>query len=116
MTMSLAPIAEGSFTTSVILNSTTRTSWMENNAIPDSIITNMICRNLGRPVEPKVRSIEVGITPAVTLRILNTIMPVIKVFTAMDAAKPIISNLSGVPGTAYANKEARGDKLNQLIK
>ena len=72
---------------------------MANNAIPDSIIINMICRNLlpsgPQPsVEPKVRSTKVGLTP-VALRILNTIMPVTKAFTAMDAAKPVINTVFG---------------------
>ena len=69
-------------------------SWMVNNAIPDSIIMNMICRNLLPSVEPKVRSTEVGLTP-VALRILNTIMLVIRAFTAMDAAKPVIATVFG---------------------
>ena len=77
-----------------INSSMTRTSWMANNAIPDSIIMNMICRNLLPSVEPKVRSTEVGLNP-VALRILNTIMPVIRVFTAMDAAKPVINTVVG---------------------
>ena len=67
---------------------------MTNNAMPDSIIMNMICRNLLPPYEPKVRSTEVGLTP-VALRILNTIMAVIREFTAMDAAKPVINNVFG---------------------
>ena len=99
-----------------IFASATRTNWMANNAIADSIIMNMICRNLLPPVEPKVRSIEVGLTPTVTLRILNTIMPVTRVFTAMDAAKPVINNVSGVPGTANANQVARGDKLKSAYQ
>ena len=70
--------------------STTRTSWMANNAIPDSIIMNMICRSLVPPVAPKVRSTKVGLTPKNTLRILNTIKPVTMVFTAMDKAKLVI--------------------------
>ena len=73
---------------------TKRTSWTANNAIPDSIIINMTCRNLLPSVEPKVRSTEVGLTP-VALRNLNTIMPVIMAFTAMDAAKPVINTVSG---------------------
>ena len=67
---------------------------MANKAIPDSIIMNMMCRNLLPSVEPKVRSIEVGLTP-VALRILNTILLVIRAFTAMDAAKPVIATVFG---------------------
>ena len=74
------------------LESTTRTSWTANNAIPDSIITNTICPNLVPPVEPKVRSTEVALRPLTsknTLRILNTIKPVTRVFTTIDATKPV---------------------------
>ena len=45
------------------------------------------------PIEPKVRSTEV-LTSA-TLRILNTIMPVTKAFTAKDAAKHVLNNVIG---------------------
>ena len=94
----LATIKAGSSTHAAVGNNnpiTNRTSWITNNAIPDSIIMNMICRNLFKlppPVEPKVRSSEVGLIP-VALRILNTIMPVIRIFTAMDAAKPVKNNV-----------------------
>ena len=95
MTMSLPARKKGSCTTGTAINaSTTRTSWMANNAIPDSITMNMICRNLLLVVEPKVRSTEVGIIP-VALRILNTIMPVTTEFTVMDAAKPVINTAFG---------------------
>ena len=93
--MSWATLRKGICSTGNGINADTiRTSWMANNAIPDSIIMNMMCRNLLPSVEPKVRSIEVGLTP-VTLRILNTIMPVIRAFTAMDAAKPVINTVFG---------------------
>ena len=76
---------------------TTRTSWMANNAIPDSTIMNMICRSLGPPVElnkPSVRSTEVTlVTSKKTLRILNTIKPVTRAFTAMDAIKAVRASL-----------------------
>ena len=95
MTMSLAVSRKGSCSTGTDINpNTIRTSWMANNAIPDSIIMNMIFRNLLPLVEPKVCSTEVGLTP-VALRILNTIMPVIRAFTAMDAAKPVINTVFG---------------------
>ena len=94
MTKSLAvskPILCAAVTGSGINPSTNRTTWMTSNAIPDSIIMNMICRNLLPPFEPKDCSNEVlGIAP-VTLRILIMIMPVIRVFTAMDAARPVIN-------------------------
>ena len=78
------------------LVSTTRTSWMANNTIPDSITMNMTCRSLEssvEPNEPNVRSTEVGLNSKNTMRILNTIMPVIRAFTAMDVAKLVIVNV-----------------------
>ena len=106
----------------MILNaSTIRTSWMANNAIPDSIIMNMICRYLLPPVEPKIRSTEVLGIARVTLRILNTIMPVTRVFTAMDAVKPVIINMFPEKlivrmfppkfAKLETSQEARGNKL-----
>ena len=95
MTKSAATRRKGPCSAGTDINANTnRTSWMVNNAIPDSIIMNMICRNLLPSVEPKVSSTEVGLTP-VALRILNTIMAVIRAFTAMDAAKPVIPTAFG---------------------
>jgi hypothetical protein len=76
--------------------STTRTSWTANNAIPDSIIMNMICRKLVPPVGPKDSPTEVGLTSKNTLRILITIKVVIRAFTAMDKAKHVIINGSKI--------------------
>ena len=93
---------------------------MANNAIPDSIIMNMTCRSLSPPVEPKVRSIEVLGVARVTLWILNTIMPVIRVFTAMDAANAVMNRMFVQLMTALSSlvypgidtsQVARGDKL-----
>ena len=67
-----------------------RRTWMANNAIPDSIIMNMICRSLVPPVVPKVRSTEVALTSKNTVTILNTINPVTRAFTTMDANKAVI--------------------------
>ena len=69
--------------------STKRVSWTTSNARPDSIITNMTWRSLVPPVVPKVRSTEVvtALTSENTLRILNTIKPVARAFTAMDRVK-----------------------------
>ena len=81
--------------TTRLLN-TTRTSWMANNTIPDSIIMNMTCGSLEpsvEPNEPNVWSTKVGLNSLVTLRILNTIKPVIRAFTAMDVAKPVRVNV-----------------------
>ena len=108
------------------MESTTRTSWMANNIIPDSIITNMICRSLVPPpaVEPKVRStkVMVALTSKKTLRILNTIKPVTRVFTAMDKAKLVRVTVfpqaapeswpcTNVAAPSCASQVARGDKL-----
>ena len=65
---------------------------MVNNAIPDSITTNMIRRSLVSSlglIEPNVRSTDVGITPKNTLRILNTIKLVTRAFTTMDDSKAV---------------------------
>ena len=53
---------------------------------------NMTCRSLVPPVVPKVRSTEVeaALTSKNTLRILNTIKPVTRAFTAMDRVKLVI--------------------------
>ena len=59
---------------------------------------NMICRNLGPPAElnePNARSTEVALlTSKSTLRILNTIKPVTKAFTTMDAIKPVRASVT----------------------
>jgi hypothetical protein len=66
---------------------------MENKAIPDSIIMNMIWRSLEPPVDPNVCSTEVGLNSKNTLTILKTIKPVIRAFTTMVAAKPVRVNV-----------------------
>ena len=69
---------------------------MTSNVIPDSIITNMICRNLVAPlaVKPKVPSTEVlvALSSKNSLRILNTIKPVTRPFTAMVKAKLVVGS------------------------
>ena len=68
---------------------------MVNNAIPDSIITNMICRYLASPPVDSEEPSEVSSTDSSsaalisknTLRILKTIKPVTRVFTAKDRIK-----------------------------
>ena len=107
------------------MESTTRTSWMANNAIPDSIMTNMTCRNLV-PVVPKTRSTEVLLVAALTckntLRILNTIKPVIRAFTTMDTVKAVTVNAApqievnippctNVIAACDTSQETRDDKL-----
>ena len=71
---------------------------MANNAIPDSIITNKICRNLVPPVEPEPRDrsteVLVALTCKNTLRILNTIKPVTRAFTAMDMTKLAVDTVT----------------------
>ena len=72
------------------LESKTRSSWIANNAIPDSIIMNMACRSLVPPVDP---NLDVALTSKNTLRILNTIKPVTSAFTVKDATKPVRFNV-----------------------
>ena len=112
-----------------IAKSTRRTSWMANNPIPDSIIMNMICRSLAPLVEPKVRStiVTVALTSKNTLRILNTIKPVIRVLTTMDIAKLVRTTVlpqaaykvwpcTNVIESLYATQAARGNKLKSAYQ
>ena len=112
-------VCESDWTTRV--ESTARTSWMANNAIPDSIIMNtMICRSLVPLVEPKVCPTEVmvALTSKNTLMILNTIKLVTRVFTAMDKAKYVCGTISSVLdiGISSANQVARGNKLKSAYQ
>jgi hypothetical protein len=83
---------------------------MANNAKPDSIIMNMTCRSLEPPFElnePNVCSTEVDLNSSKnTLRILNTIKPVIRAFTAMDVGKPVIVNVNPSPQEAVMSLSA----------
>ena len=117
---------------SMRLEITTRISWMVNNATPDSIIMNMMCRSLVPPVEPNVRSTEVVLTSKNTLRILNTIKPVTRAFMAMDTAKHVrislvaqrtlkdspyskwVASVNRKPSDAI--QEARDDNLKSAYK
>ena len=104
---------------------TTCTSWMANNAIPDSIIMNVICRSLGPPVElnePNVCWTELALTSKNTLRILNTIKPVTRAFTSIDSTKPVRANKfpqtaietpssSSIYLPSVVSQVTRGDKL-----
>ena len=95
--------------------STTRTSWMANNAIPDSIIMNMTDRSLVPPGRepPKGRSTKVGLTSKNTLRILNTIKAVIRAFTDMDKTKLV--NINGSKGSLRLSMpEVAGRKFNPI--
>ena len=105
---------------------------MANNAIPDSIIMNMICRSFGPPVElndPNVRSTEVTsglscLTSKNTVRILNTIKLVTRAFTTIDTAKPVRSrgglkdspSLIVIALSAAAIQVAKGDKLKSAYQ
>ena len=81
---------------------------MANNAMPDSIIMNMMCRNLRPPVELNEPNVMVCSNEAskntVTVRILNTIKPVTRALTTMDAAKPVVDSTS--PQTAVKDSES----------
>ena len=104
---------------------TTRASWMANNAIPDSIIMNMICWSLLLRVEFNEPnddcSTEVALTSKNTLRILNTIKPVTMAFTTMDATKAVRVNMfpqgsikvtsSFITAPSCASQVARDNKL-----
>ena len=79
---------------------------MTNNVIPDSIITNIICRSLAPPPDDELNeprlgdsSAEVALTSKNTLRILNTIKPVTRAFTAMDTPK--LATVTGSPQGAF---------------
>ena len=74
---------------------------------------NMICRNLVSPVEFKVRSTEVlpALTSKDTVRILNTIKPVTRPFTAMVAAILVVVRGSQVTFKIGTTQVARGYKL-----
>ena len=114
------------------LTSTMRISWTINKAIPDSIITNMICRSLVLPLlvfdESEVRSSELALRPKNTFRILNTIKPVTRVFTAMDAARLVwitggaqaaffnLPWLSNVVAASDPNQVAWGNKLKSAYQ
>ena len=114
---------------SLKMESTMRTSWMANNAIPDSIIMNMTCRSLVPPVEPKVCSTEVAValTSKNTMRILNTIKPVTRVFTAMDKTKLVRTTVFHQAVTNFwscinitapfcASQITRGNKLKSVYQ
>ena len=106
------------------MENTRRTSWMANNAIPDSIIMNVICRSL---LFSKGRSTKIASTPKNTLRILNTIRPVTRAFTAMDKGKLIRVTVIPQAGVEYwpctnviapfcASQVARCDKLKSAYQ
>lgn len=113
---------------------TMRTSWMRNRTIPDSIITNKTCRSFWPPRldecnEPKVSSPpDIALTSKNTLRILNTIKPVTRVFTAMDAAKLVAitggpqaafwnpATLSNVVEASEPNQVARGNRMKSAYQ
>ena len=91
--------------------------------MPDSIITNRIWRSLVLG-KPKVRPIEVA-SESIVLKILNTIKPVTKAFTAMEMNKAVTVNVtpqeviinwtctnSNEPNGA--SQVARGNKLKSI--
>ena len=78
---------------------------------------NMICWNWEPLVEPRDRSKEglAALTSKNTVRILNTIKPVTRPFTAMVRAKLVVSNGRKVigfkVGAICTTQIARGHKL-----
>jgi hypothetical protein len=101
---------------STTLRSTMRTSWMANNAIPDSIIMNMIFRSFLPPVELNEPNVEVDLNLKNTLRILNTIKPVARAFTAMDVTKAVKPNVfvQEAVGASPNSQVAIDDRLRLL--
>ena len=91
---------------------------MTSNVAPDSIMTNMICRKLAPPVEPKVRSTEglAALTSKNTLRILNTIKPVTRLFTTNVAAKLVVVTEMQETFKSGTTQVARGYKLKSAYK
>ena len=78
-----------------MLPTTSRTNWIENNNIPDSINTNIRGRSGLPPVTFEIRSSSVGLTARNTLKILYTIRLVATAFTIIDMARPVV--VSGLP-------------------
>jgi hypothetical protein len=60
-------------------------NWIENNAMLDSIIMNMIDRRFVPPVAPESTWSEVVLTSQNTFNILNTIKLVTRAFTVIDS-------------------------------
>ena len=78
----------------------------------------MICRNLVPPAEPKLRSTEVlaALTSKNTLKILNTIKPVARLFTAMLATKLVVVSGPQLTFKIAATQVARGYKLKSAFQ
>ena len=73
----------------------------------------MICRDLVPPVEPNVCSTEVvaALTSKNTVRILNTIKPVTRPFTAMVAVRLVIVSGNQAFFKVGTTQVARGYRL-----
>ena len=75
-------------------------NWIVNIAMPDSIIMNMMDRIFVlAPPKPKVRFSQVRPASLYTLRILNTIRPVIAAFTIMEMPRLVGPRI--VPKAVY---------------
>lgn len=79
----------------------TRANWMVNNAMPDSIMMNMIDQSFVPPVMPKEFSSEVviNLTSWNTLKILNTIKHITRAFTLIDMARLVMASVFLRPET-----------------
>ena len=75
--------------------------WIENKIMLDSIITDMIEQCFFPPVAPKVYCSEIGLTCRKTLKILNTIKPITRAFTLMDAPRSVKDNGKLHAGTYF---------------
>ena len=102
---------------------TTRANWMENKAMPDSIMTNMTYRSFLPPEMPKDFSSKVVLTSWNPLKILNAIKPVTRAFKVMDTTRLVVvtwvlQTVEPMPPGAIKfppihaiHKTSRGDKL-----
>jgi hypothetical protein len=80
---------------------TSRATWIENNARPDSIIMNIIGRSLLPPMGPRVWP-ATGLVARYTSKILNAIKVVTRAFTAKDRAILIVVTAGAQAGFIIA--------------
>lgn len=78
---------------------TNRANWIKKNkAIPDSTSMNMTRQNVLPSVMPKFWSSMIVLTCRYTFKILNTIKPVTRTFTAMEIIMAVLSSVISHPG------------------
>jgi hypothetical protein len=69
---------------------TSRANWIENNAMPDSIIMNMMDRSCVPLATFNCTWFEVALTSQNTSNILNTIKLVTRAFTVIDITRAVM--------------------------